>query len=127
MGETAIKEMRGNWTIPLRLIVLATLINVALVVASFYPPAIVTEAGQHGFWPYALSHPMEAATVLIALFNFGLVFVTYRLVNSTDKLWEAYPKRIEDWRSNFTRGQTVLTVLLIRPSLIKPVAQLSQF
>jgi hypothetical protein len=31
---------------------------------------------------------MEAATVLIALFNFGLVFVTYRLVNSTDKLWE---------------------------------------
>jgi hypothetical protein len=79
--------MLGNWTLPIRLIVLATLINAALVVASFYPPAVVTEAGQHGFWPYALSHPMEAATVLIAAFNCGLVFVTYRLVTSTDRLW----------------------------------------
>jgi hypothetical protein len=80
--------MAGDWPIPIRLIALATLINAALVVAAFYPPAIVTEAGQHGFWPYALSHPMEAATVLIALFNFGLVLVTYRLFSSTDKLWK---------------------------------------
>jgi hypothetical protein len=81
-------KMRGDWPVPIRLIALATLVNAALVVASFYPPAIVTEAGQHGFWPYALSHPMELSTALIAAFNGVLVFVTYRLVNSTDKLWE---------------------------------------
>ena len=77
-----------DWQIPIRLIVFATLINAALVVASFYPPAIVTQAGQHGFWPYIITHPTDAATVLIAAFNCGLVYVTYRLVNSTDKLWE---------------------------------------
>ena len=73
----------------IRLIALATLVNAALVAASFYPPAIVTQSGQQGFWPYVISHPMEVATVLIAAFNGVLVFVTYRLVNSTDKLWEA--------------------------------------
>jgi hypothetical protein len=72
----------------IRLIALATLVNAALVVASFYPPAIVTQSGQDGFWPYVIAHPMEAATVLIAAFNCGLVFVTYRLVTSTDRLWE---------------------------------------
>lgn len=77
-----------DWPIPIRLIVFATLVNAALVVASFYPPAIATQAGQHGFWPYIISHPTDAATVLIAAFNCGLVYVTYRLVNSTDRLWE---------------------------------------
>jgi hypothetical protein len=73
----------------IRLIAFATLINAALVVASFYPPAIVTQSGQQGFWPFMLQHPADAATILIAAFNCGLVYVTYRLVNSTDKLWEA--------------------------------------
>jgi hypothetical protein len=80
--------MRGDWPIPIRLIALATLVNAALVVASFYPPRIVIQEGQQGFWPYIIAHPIELATVLIAAFNGILVYVTYRLVNSTDKLWE---------------------------------------
>ena len=44
---------------------------------------------------WALDHPADVATVLIAAFNGLLVYVTYRLVESTNRLWEAGEQQLK--------------------------------
>lgn len=99
-------------SIPIRLIVFATLINVAFIFGSMRGTEGVNQEGQQqrnveryehrdqkrqpeGFWTLILNHPVEASTILIALFNALLVYVTYRLVRSTNRLWEAGERQIE--------------------------------
>jgi hypothetical protein len=96
----------------IRVIVLATLLNVAVITASFRGSHGVSPEGdkqpeyerhdpkdqkpqQEGFWPLIFSHSNDISTSLIAIFNGLLVFVTYRLVSSTNRLWEAGERQIE--------------------------------
>ena len=85
---------------PILLIVFATILNLAVVSASFYAEhhqehsswrhhAKYQESQPEGFWPFVFSHPTETSTALIAVFNALLVYVTYRLVTTTEQLWRA--------------------------------------
>jgi hypothetical protein len=51
---------------------------------------------------WALDHPADVATVLIAAFNGLLVYVTYRLVESTNRLWEAGEQQLNITTSTFS-------------------------
>ena len=65
---------RGS--IPIRLVVFATLLNVAVVAASFHQSgALAQNDPQEGFWPFVFSHANDFSTVLIALFN-GLLYLS---------------------------------------------------
>ncbi len=90
---------------PIRLIVFATLLNVALVATDFAPERIepkgpqqsseerqrsdYNKTDQAGFWPTVFSRVSDFSTVFIAGFNGLLVYVTYKLVMTTSRLWTA--------------------------------------
>ena len=98
---------------PIALIVFATLLNVMVVIIDLSPKwvepepqdqrneerrnAEYHETEQTGFWPFAFSHISDFSTVFIAIFNGLLVYVTYRLVSTTNKLWGAGEKQLVEF------------------------------
>jgi hypothetical protein len=65
----------------MRLIIFATLINYVLVFGS--------AKHKEPFWGWAFHHPADLSAIAVAIFNALLVYVTYRLVVSTNRLWHA--------------------------------------
>jgi hypothetical protein len=90
----------------IRVLALVTLINIAAIIADIgivepkNEPS-TTEADKPrkiekaGIWVKIWESSARLCTIFIAAFNGLLVFVTYRLVTSTDKLWRSGEQQIE--------------------------------
>ncbi|MEI9914658.1 MAG: hypothetical protein WDN29_01260 [Methylovirgula sp.] len=90
----------------IRIIIIATLINVALIFAQIRSVGGIQNEHQkksaeknqdrqeeEPFWVRVVSDPVSFLTFWVAAFNGGLVFVTWRLVTSTNMLWDAGEKQ----------------------------------
>jgi hypothetical protein len=103
-SQILLRILKALHRTPIRLIVFASLINVAIVAADFYGPKRIGPNGQEqpndgrkryqteepqpeGFWPFVFFQFDEISAPLVAIFNGLLVFVTYRLVSTTSQLW----------------------------------------